>query len=169
MTQLFGFIATKTSYANVVPQGPMSQGQFNRRVANAFAGNEGRLTQVGEILFFPISTPDMANVVLCDGKQLSSASFPELSDFLGTSQGVAAAGKFVLPNTTTFVFAPTVPVQTVDPAGTVITSKPVVEPTAAGATGGTTGGNVDSGGKPPYVDHLYVDKFNRVFGGTNER
>ena len=157
MTQLFGFIATTTSYAHVVPQGPMAQEQFNRKVANAFAGNAGRLTQVGEIIFFPISTPNMANVVLCDGKELSSDAFPELSDFLGTSQGVASVGNFVLPNTTTFVFAPTVPVQTVDPAGTVITGQPIVEPTAAGETGGTTGGNVDSGGKPQYVDYFGVD------------
>ena len=135
--QLFAFIATKTTYSNVVPRGPMSQQKFNRSVANAFSGNQGRPTHIGEIIFFPLGAPassealQMPNVILCDGQ--------------GTP---TSAANFVLPDVRNFVFTSTVPVQVVDSGGTVTTGQDTTSPETIGQTGGTQGGNPVSGGRP---------------------
>ena len=157
-SQLFAFIATKTTYSNVVPRGPMSQQKFNRSVANAFSGNQGRPTHVGEIVFFPLGAPassdalQMPNVILCDGSEVAKVSFPELAAYLGDSQGTPSnAANFVLPDVRNFVFTSTVPVQVVDSGGTVTTGQDSSSPEGAGQAGGTQGGNPVSGGRPQNI------------------
>ena len=156
--QLFAFIATRTTYQNVVPRGPMSQQKFNRSVANAFSGNQGRPTHIGEIIFFPLGAPassealQMPNVILCDGSEVAKASFPELAAYLGDSQGTpTSASNFVLPDVRNFVFTSTVPVQVVDSGGTVTTGQDTTSPETIGQTGGTQGGNPVSGGRPQTI------------------
>jgi hypothetical protein len=154
-SQLFAFIATRTAYANVVPHGPLSQSQFNRKVANAFSANTGRTVHIGEIVFFPLAAPNsalslqMPNVILCDGSEVAKISFPELAEYLGDTQGTAVDPlNFVLPDVRNFVFAPSVPVQVVDTGGTVTTGQDSSTPTEAGQSGGTSGSYPVSGGRP---------------------
>lgn len=158
-SQLFAFIATRTTYQNVVPRSAVSQAEFNRKVANAFSGNQGRTVQVGEIVFFPLASPNsarslqMPNVILCDGSEVAKLSFPELAEYLGDSQGTPTnAANFVLPDVRNFVFSPTVPVQVVDAGGTVTTGQDTVTPENAGETGGTQGAYPVSGGRPRTLD-----------------
>lgn len=145
---LFAFIATKTTYANVVPDRARNQEDFNRRVSLAFKGNQGQQLQVGRISFFPLSKA-VPGHLLCDGGEVSKTAFPELYSYLGDTQGTATdSANFKLPDIRNFAFSATVPVQTVDQGGTVSTGGTVTEPTEPGETGGSVGGNIPSGGKP---------------------
>lgn len=154
-SQLFAFIATKTTYSSVVPRSAVTQAEFNRKITNAFAGNTGRPVHIGEIIFFPLASPDsarslqMPNVILCDGSEVPKLSFPELAEYLGNTQGTPVdAANFVLPDVRSFIFAPTVPVQVVDTGGTVTTGQETIVPTESGETGATQGTYVVSGGRP---------------------
>lgn len=156
-SQLFAFIATKTTYQSVVPRAAVTQAEFNRKVVNAFTGNTGRPVHVGELIFFPLASPNsaralqMPNVILCDGSEVSKLSFPELAEYLGDSQGTPVdAANFVLPDVRDFVFATTVPVQVIDTGGTVTTGQETIAPEVASETGGTQGGFTPSGGRPYY-------------------
>jgi hypothetical protein len=146
--EIYRFMATKTTYATVVPERARDQRELNRKVSQTFKANKGRATIVGEIAEFPLST-SIPNHLLCDGSEVGQLNFPELYAYLGLSQGTpAVATNFKLPNYIgTAAPAVTSPPQTVTTAGTVSTGGTVTPPTGAGQTGGTTGGNVTSGGR----------------------
>lgn len=146
--QVFTFVATKTTYANVVPRGPMSQQKFNRSVANAIAGNQGGTTRVGELRDFPLSTA-IPGFLLCDGSEVAQIDFPELYAYLGDSQGTPVnAANFLIPNYVgAKTQAPTAPAQTIV-GGTVSTGGTATSPTQPGQAGGTVGGSPVSGGRP---------------------
>lgn len=149
MSQLFIFIATKTTADTVVPPTTGNQADFNRRVANAFRANAGGHLVVGDLKLRPNGYA-IPNHLLCDGSAVSRISFPELFELLGVSEGAGdGATTFNLPN---YLGAPleipaTAPPQTVTVSGTVADSTPITQPTDAGQTGGTDGGNVVSGGR----------------------
>lgn len=138
---LFVYICTKTTADFIVPVSAASQPDFNRKVHNAFQGLVGGVLRVGDLTFRPIEAP-IANHLLCDGSDITRAQYPQLVDLLaGTS-----ATEATLPDYTGSVeaTAPTTPETTTDGGtvsggGTVDTSNP---------TGGSTGGNVPSGGRP---------------------
>jgi hypothetical protein len=151
---LYAFISTKTTYDVVLPTIAPNQSEFNRRVAGAFAGLAGGKLTVGELKFFPLST-GVPNHLICDGSTLNILDFPELFDYLGTTFGGDGVTTFMLPDYVNqpIETAATSPTQTIDGGGTVTTGDPVTsDPTLPG---GSDGGNIISGGRPPKVDNPF--------------
>jgi hypothetical protein len=138
---LYAFVATRTTADFVIPVTATSQGEFNRKVANAFRGLVGGVLRVGDIKFRSVQTA-IDNHLLCDGTTITRAQFPELVTHLAG----AAATEATLPDFSGSLTATTPTVtQTTTDSGTVQTSE--TAPIPAGQTGGTTGGNVRSGGR----------------------
>lgn len=141
------YIATKTTADPYIPQGTVSLAHLSRDVSDAFLSLTGGRTQVGQLALFPIQRA-VPNHLLCDGKEVPQASFPELYAYLGDTQGAAAAGNFKLPDYSA-AFTPAVApeAETVE-AGTVTTPPPAVPPPTydPNKTEKTYGG-VDSGGR----------------------
>ena len=140
---MFVFIATKTTADFVVPVSAASQSEFNRKVANAFQGQVGGVLRAGDLKFRPIETA-IPNHLLCDGQTITRTQFPQLVDVLNPGGSTAT-----LPDYTGSVeaAAPT-ETQVISDGGTVSTGTPTPTPPPSGGTGGTTGGNVPSGGRP---------------------
>lgn len=147
---LFPYIATRSTANFVVPARASSQDGFNRNVSNAFSGLIGGHLTAGNIVFRPVSAA-LANHLLCDGSILEIDSFPDLYEAIGTMFGGDGLTTFALPDyiNAALETAPTAPTQTTDDGGTVTNEDgTVTEPTDPGETGGTTGGNTPSGGRP---------------------
>jgi hypothetical protein len=150
VSSLFLFICTKTTVDTVIPSTTGNQIDFNRRVSGAFRTTNGGRLVVGDLKLRP-NGHAIPNHLLCDGSAISRNQFPELFEFLGTSEGAGdGTSTFNLPN---YLGAPlevpaTAPVQTVTESGTVSSGAPVTQPTEPGQTGGTDGGNITTGGKP---------------------
>lgn len=124
--------------------------RFVRRVRNAFAAQRGGVLYAGD-LKLRASSDAIANHLLCDGSTLNIADFPQLYEAIGTTFGGNGTTTFALPNYFDDVLA--IPplggtTQEIEPGGTVNTGGTVTTPTESGQTGGTTGGNVPSGGRP---------------------
>lgn len=147
MSDVFTFVATKTTYATTIPlQTPVNE--LTRRVRGALSAT-AYPTRAGELRDFPLSTA-IPGFLLCDGSEVSRIDFPELFAYLGDSQGSPVdAANFLLPN---YVGAktqnPVAPPQTIV-GGTVSTGGATTSPTTPGQTGGTVGSNPVSGGRPP--------------------
>ena len=145
MSVLYTYICTKSTADPFIPSTAPSQAIFNRDVSDAFAALAGGHTVVGRLAFFPVQR-SVPNHLLCDGSEVPRASFPELFDLLGNTQGSPVNGaNFVLPNYIgTVEAAPTAVAQTVT-EGTVSTPPP------GGVTPAPTEtpiyGDVDSGGR----------------------
>lgn len=147
-TAIYAFIAAKTTYEVALPSLAHSQVDFNRRVRGAFSGLAGGFTQAGDIRLRPNQNA-LTNHLLCDGGILNITDFPQLYDEIGTSFGGDGITTFALPDYS--AQALTVPAltvtQTVTDSGTVSTGGAVAQPTQPGQTGGSTGGNIPSGGR----------------------
>lgn len=147
-TAIFAFIATKTTNELALPSLAHSQVDFNRRVKGAFSGLSGGFTQAGDIRLRPNQNA-LANHLLCDGSTLNITDFPQLYDEIGTTFGGDGITTFALPDYS--AQALTVPAltvtQTVTDSGTVSTGGTVTQPSGSGQTGGSTGGNITSGGR----------------------
>lgn len=163
---VYVFICTKTTYDVVVPQADRDMVRFMRRVHNGFSSISGGFLLAGDLKTRPTSDA-IANHLLCDGSVLNKADFPQLAEYLGTTFGGDGATTFGLPNYHNDVLAvpPLAVTQTVTEGGTVTQTAPdgapvttVTQPTEPGQAGGTTGGNVVSGGRPRYIDE-------KIFGG----
>lgn len=145
---IFAFIAAKTTYEVALPSLAHSQGDFNRRVRGAFSGLSGGFTQAGDIKLRPNQNA-ITNHLLCDGSTLNITDFPQLYDEIGTTFGGDGVTTFALPDYSGQAL--TVPgitvTQTVTDSGTVSTGGTVTQPSGSGQTGGSTGGNILSGGR----------------------
>lgn len=140
MSDLYAFICTRTTADFIVPVSASSQPDFNRKVHNAFQGLVGGHLNVGNLLLRPTQDA-VQDHLLCDGSTIQRAQFPLLVDYLAG----ATATEAVLPLYTGAVnFGAITVTQTTSPSGTVSTGGTV---TPAGTVGGTTGGNVVSGGR----------------------
>lgn len=139
MSAIYAFICAKTTADFVIPITAHSQADFNRRVVNWSRGMVGGTLAVGDIKFRPTQDA-IPNHLLCDGTTITRAQFPELVTFLAGASAISAA----LPDYSggLTITAPTVTQETTD-SGTVSTGGTVEE----GQVGGTTGGNVPSGGR----------------------
>ena len=144
MSEFYRFICTKTTADFVIPSTAPNQGEFNRKVVNFSRGLVGGVLKAGDLKDRPVQTA-LANHLICDGSLLSPTGFPELFAVIGTTFGGDGVTTFALPNYSgaVTIATPTV-TQTVSASGTVDTGGAVVD---AGDTGGTTGGNVPSGGR----------------------
>jgi hypothetical protein len=155
VTPIYVFICTKTTAATVVPARYNDQNEFNRKVKGAFVANQSGHLQAGRLAFF--SVPDaVPNHLLCDGSILDRVSFPQLFEHLRDTFGGDGVDTFAIPDYRGDIFAmpSDTPAQSVSDGGTVSTGGTV----SSGATGGTTGGNVVSGGKPvPLADNTDIN------------
>lgn len=143
--QLFVYIATKTTADFVVPAAQPSQAEFNRKVKNAFAGLVGGVVRAGDLRFRPVEK-SIANHVVCDGAEYHPKTFPDLFREIGTTFGGDGVTTFAVPDYSGSVEATTPTVgEEVTGGGTVSSGEPI--DTSAPA-GGSTGGNVQSGGRP---------------------
>ncbi len=147
MSEVFTFVATRTTYATTIPLGLSSFPELVRRVRDALKATSYP-TRAGELRDFPLSTA-IPGFLLCDGSEVAQADFPELYAYLGSSQGTpVTATNFLIPNYVgTKTQAPTAPSQTIA-GGTVSTGGTVTSPTQPGQVGGSSGGGVVSGGRP---------------------
>ena len=138
---IFAFICAKTTADFVVPAVSSDVADLARRVSNFAKGLVGGTLTVGDI---KLRTTQAAipNHLLCDGSTISRSKFPQLVTYLAGE----TANTATLPNLSggLTITAPTV-TQTVTDSGTVATTETVV--TDAGQVGGTTGGNVTTGGR----------------------
>jgi len=147
---VYVFISTGKSRRAAVPNYAKTQAEFNRRV-RVVLNADANITTVAPpgTLMFRLTEDAVAGHVLCDGSVLNMIDFPELGTYLGTTFGGDGVTTFGLPNYYDDVIA--VPslgvVQTVSTGGTVSTGAPVIQPTQPGQTGGTTGGNIPTGGR----------------------
>ncbi len=139
MSDRFTFICTKTTADFVVPISAPNQAEFNRKVKNAFAGLVGGVLRIGDLKDRPVQDA-VPNHMLCDGSTITRAQFPELVELLNPGGSTATLPDYTGALTIT---APTV-TQTVDDSGTVSTGATVGD---AGDVGGSTGGNVTTGGR----------------------
>ncbi len=147
MSTFFAYIATKTTADPYLPPQASSIEQLARDASDGFYALQGGRYEVGRIALYPVQR-SVANHLLCDGSEVSQASFPELYGYLGDTQGAAAAGNFKLPDyLTAFAPATTADTETVTD-GTVSTPAPAVPPpTYYDERSDRLYGNVDSGGR----------------------
>ncbi len=148
MSDLFLFIATKTTADPAVPTMSRSQAEHNRRVSLAFRGRQGGSLTVGDLKLRPTAA-SVPNHLLCDGSAVSRTKFNELFRYLGTSAGVGdGSTTFNIPNYlgSALTIPASAPAQTISDSGTVSTGGAVTTPTGAGEVGHSKGGNVLSGG-----------------------
>lgn len=139
MSNLFPYIATVTTSDPYLPVRPLDLARFSRDVSDAFVAISGGHHLVGKISMFPVQRT-VPYHLLCDGQDVSKVSFPELFEYLGTSQGAAvdAVNNFKLPN---YIGA-----ASLVPAATA-TAETVVQGTVSTTAPGETGGVADSGGR----------------------
>jgi len=147
-TNVYAFIATKTTYEIALPSLANSQADFNRRVRGAFSGLSGGWTQAGDIKLRPNQNA-ITNHLLCDGSTLNITDFPQLYEEIGTDFGGDGVTTFALPDYSGQALTiPAITVtQTVTDSATVSTGGTVTQPTQPGQAGGSTGGNIQSGGR----------------------
>lgn len=98
MSELFAYIATRTTTDPYIPRSTADLRILSRDVSDAFISLAGGHRTVGQISLFPVQR-SVRDHLLCDGREVSKASFPELYSFLGDTQGTPAiGGNFVLPD-----------------------------------------------------------------------
>ena len=148
MSSFFAYISTKSTADPYLATRTQSLDMLARDVSDAFFALSGGHFQVGALAFFPVQR-SVPNHLLCDGKEVLKASFPELYAYLGDSQGAAVdPDKFKLPDyTSAFTPAAATLTETVV-EGTVTTPPPVSVPPAYNPNqSDPLYGDVDSGGR----------------------
>lgn len=135
---LFAFICVKTTADFVVPQAN-ELADLARKVRLFSRGLVGGVLTTGDIKFRPDQN-SVAHHLLCNGGTIARTNYPELVEYLNPGGTTATLPDFTGTLTVT---APTV-TQTVSDSGTVSTGEAVTD---SGEVGGTTGGNVPSGGR----------------------
>ncbi len=147
MSEVFAYVCTKSTVDPYLPPMAANQARFARDVADGFAALSGGHFTVGKLAFFPMQR-SVPNHLLCDGREVAKASFPELFDFLGDSQGTSTdADYFVLPNYLgSLTPAATADIETAT-GGTVTTPDPTPPAPTDPPVEYPTYGDVDSGGR----------------------
>lgn len=146
--RVFIYICTKSTADPYLPSRFANLDMLARDVSDAFLALSGGRLQVGELAMFPVQR-SVANHLLCDGREVSKASFAELYAYLGDTQGLAAAATdFRLPDyRSKFEPAPITAPETVT-SGTVSTEPPAeTSPTYYPEQSDPLYGDVDSGGR----------------------
>lgn len=151
MSDVFVYIATKSTNDPYIARRSMSLDHLSQDVSDAFYSLSGGWTQVGRLAMFPIQRA-VPNHLLCDGREVSQVAFPELYAYLGDTQGAAAAGAFKLPDYSAALTPAVAPETETVESGTVSTPPPAVTPpTYYPEQTNRTWGNVDSGGRTPDI------------------
>lgn len=149
MSELFAYICTRSTVDPYVPTGAANLLTLARDTSDGFLALSGGYNRVGQLAFFPVQR-SVPNHLLCDGREISRASFPELYEYLGSSQGVPVdPDNFLIPSyigAADFTPAPAADTET-ESGGTVSTpvpTPPVGDPEPREDLYGDTG----SGGRP---------------------
>jgi hypothetical protein len=147
-TPIYVFICTLSTYERAIPAQGLTQAEFQRKTALAFADITGGTTRAGDLLLRPTQDA-IANHILANGAVYNRDVFPQLFEYLGATFGGDGVTTFAVPDYTNDALAvPALTVtQVVDTGGTVTTGGAVTTPTTPSETGGTEGGNVPSGGR----------------------
>ena len=147
MSEAFFYICTKTTADPYLPPQAISLDTLSRDVSDAFYALIGGHLEVGQIAIYPVQR-SVPNHLLCDGREVSQISFPELYAYLGDSQGTAATGNFKLPDYLSgFSAAASADTETVTD-GTVTTPPPTTPPPTYDPNSSKVWGDADSGGRP---------------------
>lgn len=142
---VFPYICTKQTVDAFVPAAARDLTSFARDVSDAFYATQGGYLTVGKLAFFPLQKAVPFHL-LCDGKEVPKASFPELYEYLGDLMGTALdADNFVLPNYIGGTITPAATAVSETVAGGTVTSE---TPTPGGGnSGGSIDRPVESGGR----------------------
>jgi hypothetical protein len=148
MSALYAYICTRTTVDPYIPQRISSLDLLSRDLNDAFAALQGGYKVAGQISFFPLQRA-VPSHLLCDGREVSKASFPELYRYLGDTEGTPAnPANFVLPSfigAAAFAPAPTAVPET-EVAGSVQNPAPV-DPSIDPLRWQRDYGSGDSGGR----------------------
>jgi len=154
---LFTYIATRSTVDPYIPPQTANIALLARDTSDGFYALSGGHNVLGRLAQFPVQR-SVANHLLCDGREVSKESFPELFDYLGNSQGASFdVNYFVLPNYTTAITPATAPAPETATEGTVTTADPTPAPAPApGAEPAPAEeypiyGDADSGGRTRHV------------------
>lgn len=149
MSQFFCYISTKSTADPYLPARTVSLDVLARDVADAFEAISGGRFEVGKLAFYPVQR-SVPNHLLCDGSEVSKASFPELYRYLGDVEGTPVdADNFVLPNYLTGFAPATIADPETVTDGTVSTPTPVTPPPDYyPEVSDPYYGDVESGGRP---------------------
>lgn len=149
---VYWYICTRASQTPLLPTVAADQRDHNRKVANALENLTKSRHKVGDVQPRP-TLKDIPDHLLCDGSAIARASFPQLFAEIGTEWGEGdGTTTFNIPN----LIGEALPVPLIAPAQvvtptTVATAGSVVtQPTTPAQTGGTSGGNVNTGGRNEY-------------------
>lgn len=146
MSALYLYICTKQTSEAYVPPLESDIRRLSRNTADGFAALQGGYLRVGQIAQFPLQTR-VASHLLCDGREVSKITFPQLYEYLGDAEGTPVdPGNFVLPNyigLAALVPAATAVVETVQ--GSSVTFETAVP--GDGQSGGSQVYEIDSGGR----------------------
>lgn len=127
MSALLVYICTKSTVDPYVAPSAADLRMLARDVSDGFLALSGGYRMVGQLAFFPLQR-SVPGHLLCDGREVPKASFPELYSYLGNTEGTPVdPDNFVLPNyvgATAFEPAATSEPETVD-AGTSTAPAPV--------------------------------------------
>lgn len=146
MSQLFAYISSKTTADPYISPATTDARFLARDVSDALVALSGGHQRVGEIVLYPIQN-SVPGHLLCDGREVSKESYPELYRFLGDTQGTPVnPGKFVLPNYIgAAAFVPAAAAQTETSQAGTVTSPPPTDPGLNPEY--DYGGDRDSGGR----------------------
>lgn len=154
MSSLFVYICTKQTVASFVPAKARSIDTLSRDVSDAIYAMQGGHLTVGKLAFLPLQK-SLPFHLLCDGREVAKADFPELYEFLGDFMGTPVdPDNFVLPSYIgEAALAPAAVAAPETTAGGTVTSESSSPGT--GTSGGSTDYAVDSGGRNKEV--LYFE------------
>jgi hypothetical protein len=145
MSELYAYICTRTTADPYIPPASLDIRILSRDVSDAFVALSGGYVRVGEIRLFPIQRTVPFHV-LCDGRELSKVSFPELYSYLGDTQGTPAdVDNFVLPNFIGGSLTPAASADTETVNEGTVTSPPPSDPSIPNWY--DQNGDADSGGR----------------------
>jgi hypothetical protein len=148
VSNFYTYICTKSTADPYLAPRAVSMDILSRDVSDAFSALSGGRFEVGKLAFYPAQR-SVPNHLLCDGREVEKASFPELYSYLGDQEGAASGpDSFKLPNFLTGFVPSTTAVPETTNQGTVSTPPPVVPPpTYDEDRTDRLYGNVDSGGR----------------------
>ena len=144
---LFPYIATLTTSDPYLPVRPLDLQRMSRDISDAFVAISGGHQVVGRICFYPVQRT-VPYHLLCDGKEVAKLSFPELFEYLGTTQGTAvdATNNFLLPN---YIASASLVPATTAATETVINASVTTPGTGATLGTGDSGGRLRTDGILP--------------------
>lgn len=153
MSALYVYICTKQTVASFVPAKARSIDTLSRDVSDAIFAMQGGHLTVGKLAFLPLQK-SLPFHLLCDGREVAKADFPELYEFLGDFMGTPVdPDNFVLPSYIgEAALAPAAVAAPETTAGGTVSSESSSPGT--GTSGGSTDYAVDSGGRTRDANYI---------------